>query len=48
MNKIFHQTYLSKDKESLIVASTDIEGVHDLPLDSNYIFYQLQCFIRAV
>ena len=35
MNKIFLPTYVSNDKFSFIVASAEIEGVHDLPLDIN-------------
>ena len=46
-NKIGCLTYLSNDKESLIVAYADIEGGHGLPLDSNYILGQLQHAIKA-
>ena len=47
MNKIVQPTYLSNEKESLIVSSTDIEGVHGIPLGINYILYQLQRDIKA-
>ena len=33
MNKSGPQTYLNEDKESLLVASSDIEGGHGLPFD---------------
>ena len=36
MNKIGHPTYLSNDKESFIIAASEIEGGHGLPLESNY------------
>ena len=39
MNKIGLPTYLSNDKESLIVADADIEGGHGLTLNSNSIFW---------
>ena len=48
MNKIGLPNYLSNDKESLIVASDDIEGGHGLHLDSNSILDQLHCVIKAV
>ena len=32
----------------LIVAASDIEGGHDLPLESNYILEQLHIVIKAV
>ena len=48
MNKIGCSNYLSNDKESLIVAASDIEGRNCLPLDSNYISDQLKRVIKAV
>ena len=48
MHKIGCPTYLSNDKESLIVSATEIEGGHGLPLDSNSLLDQLQCVIKAV
>ena len=48
MNKIGRPTYLSNDKEYLIVAADDIEGGHGPPLDSNYLSEQLQQAIKAV
>ena len=48
MNKIGRPTYLNNDKESLIVAASEIEGGHDLPLDSNYLLENLQRVIKAV
>ena len=41
MNKIVFPTYLSNDKKYLIVAASDIEGGHSLPLDGNYLLGQL-------
>ena len=35
MNKTGRPNYLSNDKEDLIVAASDIEVVHGLPLDNN-------------
>ena len=37
LNKIVCPTYLSSDKDYLIVSDAEIEGVHGLPLDNNYI-----------
>ena len=37
MNKIVRPNWLSSDKDYLIVSDADIEGVHGLPLDNNYI-----------
>ena len=47
MNKVDIPTYLSNNKESLIVATTDIQGGHGPPLDSNSILEQLQRVIKA-
>ena len=47
MNKIGPPTYLSNDKDYLIVAAAEIEGGHGLPLDSNYILEQLQRVIKT-
>ena len=41
MNKIGRPTYLSNDKEYLIVSADEIEGGHVLPLGSNYLLDQL-------
>ena len=48
MNKIGRPTYLSNDKESCIVAADENGGGCVLPLDSNYIMYQLQHVIKGV
>ena len=48
MNKIDRPTYLSNNKEYLIVTDDGIEGGHFLPLDSNYILEQLQRSIEDV
>ena len=48
MNKIVLPTYLSNEKEYLIVAAVDIERVHELPLDSNYLLEKLQRTIKTV
>ena len=48
MNKIVLPTYLSNEKEYLIVAASDIESTHDLLLDSNSLLEQLQIDIKAV
>ena len=48
MNKIVLPTYLSNDKESLIFSHDEIEVVHGILLDSNYLLEQLQCVIKAV
>ena len=47
MNKIGRPTYLSNDKESLVLAAASIEGGHVLPLYSNYILGELQHVIKA-
>ena len=46
MNKIGRPTYLSNNKEYLIVAAYEIEGGHGLTLDSNYLLGQLQHVIK--
>ena len=48
MNKIGRPTYLSSDKESLIVSVACIEGVHGLRLDSKKILEKLQHVIKAI
>ena len=48
MNKIGRPTYLSNDKEYLIVAVDENEVGHGLPLDSNHILDQLQHVIKSV
>ena len=48
MNKIGNPTYLINVKDYLIVTADRIEGGHGLPLDSNCLWYQLQCVIKAV
>ena len=46
MKKLGHQTYISRDEESLIVTSVSIEGGHDLTLDINVLSYQLQNIVK--
>ena len=46
MKKSGHQTYLNEDKESLVVASDNIEGGHGLPLDCRGVFQQLQNAVK--
>ena len=48
MNKIGRPTCLSNDKEYFVVSSSGVGGGHGLPLDINYLFGQLQCFIKDV
>ena len=48
MNKISRPTYLGSYKSSLVVAAADIEGVHGLILECNYLLVQLQYFIKSV
>ena len=48
MNKIGRPTYLGNDKESLIVADSDIGGGHGLPLDINYLLEHMERIIKAV
>ena len=48
MNKVGRPTYLSNDKESLIVSYHDIEGGSGLPLDINSPSEQLQLVTKAV
>ena len=46
--KIGQPTYLSNDKDYFIVAVENIEGGHDLLLDTHTITYQLNCTINLV
>ena len=48
MNKSGRRTYLNEDKESLVVASAEIEGIHGLPFDCPSVAGQLQNFVKAV
>ena len=48
MNKIVRSTYLSNDKDSLIVEDAEIEGGRGLPLDINYLLDQFQPVINDV
>ena len=48
MNKIGIPTYLSNDKESLVVTDDEIEGGCGLLLESNFLLEQLQCVIKDV
>ena len=48
MNKAGHPTYLNEDEESFLVASSDIEGDHGLPLYRHGVAQQLQNVFEAV
>ena len=48
MNKLGLPTYLSNDKESLIVADDEIEGDHFLTLEIDSLLDQFQCAIKAI
>ena len=48
MNKIFHPTYLSNNKEYLLVTAADTEGGNGPPLDSNYLSEKLQLPIKYI
>ena len=48
MNNIGRSTYLSNDKDYLIVAAADIEGGNGINLDSNYLWGKLQRVINAI
>ena len=48
MKKSGFPTYLSQYKDSLMVASSEIEGAHGLPLDSQYLSDQLQRVNKAI
>ena len=48
MEKIGCPTYLSTDKEYLIVVDAEIEDDHDLTLDSNSLWEQLQHVMKAI
>ena len=41
-SELGHESYLLKDKEASIVATTEIEGVHGLPRDTSTISDELQ------
>ena len=47
MNKIGFPTELNNGNDYLIVADEEIEGGHDLPMDSNYLLQQLQRVIKS-
>ena len=47
MNKIDLPTYLSNDKESLIVSAVEIEGGRGIPLDINSLLGQFQRVIKS-
>ena len=48
INKSGQQTYPNKDKESLVLSSSDIEGGHFLPLDCCGVAQQLQNVIKSI
>ena len=48
MNKICFTTYLSSDKDSLIVSDSEIKGVHGLPLGINPLLGQFKRVIKTV
>ena len=43
-----HESYLLKDKEAYIVATTEIEGAHGLPRDTSTISNELQQLLHGV
>ena len=47
-NKVGRPTYLNSDEEALAVASAEIEGYHELPIDVNKLGAKLQHVIKAV
>ena len=46
--KLVQQTYLLKDKESYIMATSEIEGAHVLPRDTTPISNEFQQVLRGV
>ena len=48
MKKPGQQTYLNEDEESLVIASTDIEVFHGLPLDCRGVAQQFQNVVGDV
>ena len=46
--KVGRPTYLNSDEEALVVASSEIEGAHGLPIDVNTLGGELQLVIRAM
>ena len=46
--KFVRSTYLNSDEEVLVVASSEIEGAHGLPIDVNTLGAELQFFIKSV
>ena len=48
MNKVGHQTYVSNDKETLIVAAAEVEGDHGLLLDSQALSEKFHCVTKSV
>ena len=47
MQKPGQRTYLNEDKDSLVIASSKIEGGHRLPLDCRGVAHQLQNVVGA-
>ena len=48
MNKSGQPTYLNEDKESLVIATANIEGSHGLPFDCHGVAMQFQNVAKAV
>ena len=46
--KVGRRTYLNKYEETLVVASAEMEGAHELPIDVNKLGSEIQFFIKAV
>ena len=42
------QTYLNEDKESLVISTADIWGVHGIPFDFHGVAIQLQKIVKTV
>ena len=47
MKKVYCRTYLNEDKDSLLVASAEIESDHSLPSGFPGVAHQLKRFIKA-
>ena len=47
-NKVGRPTYLNSDEEELVIASSEIEGVHGIPINVNTLGAELQLVIKSV
>ena len=48
MNKSVRQNYLNEDEDALVVAPTDVDGGHGLPLDGRVVAHQFQNGFKVV